>query len=174
MQLAAAYRKLEQSKLLPTISAGYNNTSIIGWQRPAAGADVFFDQSKRFSSVNVSLGIPIFHAAQRAQISAYRRQQEQKKLEVALAKQELEMNMENATKLYTQRKTAADNYASKLLPNTNTIIRNITAKLSLGEMSYLEWVVLTNQALQVRSDYYNIVAQMNEAAIEIDRLSTTN
>ena len=174
MQLASAYRKLEQSKLLPTISAGYNNTSIIGWQRPAAGADVFFDQSKRFSSVNVSLGIPIFHAAQRAQISAYRRQQEQKKLELALAKQELEMNIENAARLYTQRKTAADNYASKLLPNTNTIIRNITAKLGLGEMSYLEWVVLINQAMQVRSDYYNIVAQMNEAAIEIDRLSTTN
>jgi heavy metal efflux system protein len=172
--LAQEQQKLEKSKLLPSLSAGYINTSIIGWQRLGNGPDLFYGQSKRFSAVNVSLGVPIFYGAQRARIAAYGRQQEQKQLELEGATQALNANLTNAVRIYVQRKSMVNAYHTTLLPNATKIINTASNKLAMGEISYLDWAVLVNQAMATRNDYFNIIEQMNEAAIEIERLSSLN
>ena len=167
-------KKLENARLLPTFSVGYNSTTIIGWQTFGINTEKYYGSDKRFESFNAGIGIPLFYGAQRAKIVAADRQIKQREQELAAVKQQLNTDLAGAIKTYTQRKKSAAVYRSTMLPNATTIISAANTKLSLGEISYLEWTLLINQALQIRNEYFTTIEQMNEAAFEIERISAIN
>lgn len=174
VQLSEQQVKLEKSKLLPGFSAGYNNSSIIGWQANKQGDDQYFGGSKRFSSVNVGVGIPLFSGAQRARIRASQIEVTRQQQETNATRQQLVANLENATQVFLQRTSLVQEYQQLLLPNASTIIQTATQRLQAGETGYLDWVILVNQALQIRSDYFNAVQQRNEAAFDIEKLTASH
>jgi cobalt-zinc-cadmium resistance protein CzcA len=51
-------------------------------------------------------------------------------------------------------------------------MQTATQKLKAGEINYLDWVVLMNQSIQTRADYYAAVMQFNESAFELEKLNT--
>ena len=86
--------------------------------------------------------------------------------------QELEQKIQAATSLYIQYKKALDSYHKKGLPGAAQIMQVATQKLTAGDINYLDWVVLMNQSIQTRADYYMAVAQYNDAAFELEKLNT--
>jgi cobalt-zinc-cadmium resistance protein CzcA len=116
--------------------------------------------------------VPIFSSAQKAKISAGSILVKQKKLEETAVKQELEQKIQAATALYIQYKKALDSYHKKGLPGAAQIMQAATQKLTTGDINYLDWVVLMNQSIQTKADYYQAVAQFNEAAFELEKLNT--
>jgi cobalt-zinc-cadmium resistance protein CzcA len=174
VQLSAAEARLEKSKLLPIFTAGYNNMSIIGWQTTKEHQELYFGGGKRFSSANIGVGIPIFSGAQRSRIKAAEVQVNQRMQETAVTTQQLQASLDAATQVYLQRSQLVLKYQQVLLPNAATIIHTATQRLQAGETGYLDWVILVNQALQLRSDYFNIIQQRNEAAFEIEKLTASN
>lgn len=170
IQLAGLQKRLENSKLLPSISAGYNNMSIIGWQATGVGKEQYFGSGERFTSVNLGLGIPIFYGAQRARITAASKLQQQRIAEFAVVEQQLSTDLKNAISAYSKRKEIVAIFENKLLPNARIVMQTADQKLQAGEIAYLDWTILVNQAMQTLGDYYNVVVQMNEAAFEIEKL----
>ena len=51
-------------------------------------------------------------------------------------------------------------------------MQSATQKLTAGDINYLDWVMLMNQSIQTRANYYMEVAQYNEAAFELEKLNT--
>lgn len=168
--LAANEKSLAKSKLLPTLNFGYNNSSIIGWQTNALGTDQYFDKSKRFSSVNIGLGIPLFFGAQQSRIKAAGLAAAQKQTELEQTKKELSNAYENALQSYNRYNKLVNNYRQTLLPNADDIIHTSTLKLNAGEIGYLDWVILINQSVQLKSEYFDQVERYNESLFEIERL----
>lgn len=166
--------KLEKSKLMPSLNLGYSNASIVGLQTTASGTDLYFDKSKRFSSVNVGVGIPLFFGAQRSRIKASNVLIRQREQEFSVIEQELTNRMEDALKIYAQHSRLVTSYQNSILPNASRIITITTDKLNAGEIGYLDWVILINQSIQIRSEYFNTVQQLNEAAFEIEKISAIN
>lgn len=164
--------RLEKSRLLPSISAGYANTTIVGWQTPWQNAtDLYFGRDKRFSSVNVGLGIPLFSGAQRARIKAANLLLLQKQIEADAVFQQLHTELENAIMRYRKKSEQLRSYSTIMLPNAEVMLSTSGEKLNTGDIGYIEWVILVNQAIQIRSDYFNTVRQCNEAALEIEKLN---
>lgn len=174
IKLSKQQHQLEKSKLLPGLNIGYNNTSIIGWQTNNAGNNVYFDQNKRFSALSVGLGIPLFFGAQRARIRASNIMVKQKEQEFDQARQLINADLEDANRSYKEYSQLLNSYQDAVLPNTNIIINTTTAKLDAGAIGYLDWVILINQSIQVRAEYLTTVQQLNEAAFELERISTFN
>ncbi|MBB6270024.1 cobalt-zinc-cadmium resistance protein CzcA [Pedobacter cryoconitis] len=174
LQLSQQQYKLEKSRLMPSLNLGYSNTSIVGWQTISSGSELYFDQGKRFSSVNVGIGIPLFFGAQRAKIKASNVLIRQREQELSVSKQELESELETALKVYNQHSRLIKSYQTSILPNATKIITITTDKLNAGEIGYLDWVILINQSIQLRSEYFNTVQQLNEAVFEIERISAVN
>ncbi|MBE7171641.1 MAG: CusA/CzcA family heavy metal efflux RND transporter [Williamsia sp.] len=171
--LSREQQKLERSKLLPLVSIGYSNSSIIGYQR--IGTDEkYFDGSKRFSSVSGGLALPIFRTAQRARIKAAGLLIRQRSFELLAARRQASAELVNAIRSYTRYRENGATYRSVLLPNAMATINAITQRLNSGAISYLEWVVLLNQAFQVRASYLDLIQQTNEAAIQVEKFSATN
>jgi cobalt-zinc-cadmium resistance protein CzcA len=163
---------VEKSKLNPSFLLGYSSMTINGWQAISQTADKYFGSSDRFGTVSVGLMVPIFSAAQKARISAGSILVKQKKLEETAVKQELQQQVQEATALYIQHKKALDGYHKKGLPGAALLMQSATQKLTAGDINYLDWVMLMNQSIQTRANYYMEVAQYNNAAFELEKLNT--
>jgi cobalt-zinc-cadmium resistance protein CzcA len=172
--LSEQQHKLEKSKLLPSFNAGYNNSSIIGWQAMGQNTEKYFGSSKRFSSITAGIGIPVFSRAQRSRINASNVLTRQRRQELDATRQQLNANLEDAIRIYLRNRQLVESYRVTMLPNALSTINVATNKLNAGEIGYLNWVILINQAIQIRSDYFNTVQQLNEAAFEIERISAIN
>ena len=172
IELSEKLVAVEKSKLNPSFSVGYSSMTINGWQAISQSADKYFGSSDRFGMVSVGLMVPIFSAAQKARISAGSILVKQKKLEETAVKQDVEQKIKHATALYIQYKKAIDSYHTKGLPGAAILMQAATQKLTAGDINYLDWVVLMNQSIQTKANYYAAVAQYNEAAFELEKLNT--
>lgn len=158
VDLAKANVKLEKAKLLPSLSVGYFNQS-------------FNDLNKnRFNSFEVGISIPLFFGGQKSQIKA----EEQKVLltenELAYKKVEWESMYGKAIEELNTQSEIVNSYEQKQLPRAQLILKTAHEQFTLGEIDYLDWVMLSNQAIQIQNDYYNSVLLLNQSIINIQYL----
>jgi cobalt-zinc-cadmium resistance protein CzcA len=174
IQLAEWQKKLEASKLMPTFNAGVNSATIIGWQSSAQNDQQYYGSGKRFTSVNVGIGVPLFYGAQRSKIKAAENQKLVYSLEFASVKQQMTAELDQATISLEKHRELIARFRQRMLPNAVSIVRIANQKLAAGEVSYIDWTILINQAIQIKSEYLDIVQQMNEAAFDIEKIISNN
>jgi cobalt-zinc-cadmium resistance protein CzcA len=163
-QIADASIRVEKSKLLPDLSIGYNNTSIKG-----IGADnKLYNGSNRFNSVQLGIGIPIFTGAQKARINSAR-------VTKQIAESNYAMDMQNMTTAYQSaifqfRKylQTVQYFESKPLINAALIAATANQQMAAGNINYLEWAQLVNQATTIKNDYLEAVRNLNESIIQLN------
>ncbi|MBL7698771.1 MAG: CusA/CzcA family heavy metal efflux RND transporter [Chitinophagaceae bacterium] len=173
VDLTSAQHRLEKSRLLPSITATYNNSTIVGAHSPDQYTEKYFDTDKRFSSFGFGLGIPLF-TAQRMRVKAAGTLVQKQMQQQSYIREQARLQLTNQLKIYRQKSEVAEVYRKTLLPNAARAIEAAAMKLTTGDIGFLEWVVVVNQALQVRNEYFDIVAQMNEAAFEIEKITANN
>ncbi|MBP1652230.1 MAG: CusA/CzcA family heavy metal efflux transporter, partial [Bacteroidetes bacterium] len=173
LDATSAEYKLEKSRMLPSINIGYANSSIIGYQN-VTGTDRYYGGGTRFSAVSAGVGIPIFGGAQRARIKAGNILIQQQQQEMAANKQQLDQELNRALTSYYRYQELLASYISIQLPNAGILIEGANKRLYSGESSYLEWTILINQAIETRSNYYNLIIETNDAAFDIEKISGIN
>ena len=166
--------KLEKSKLFPSFNMGYNSATIIGWQTTTQNNERYYGNDHRFASFNVGMSVPLFASAQRSKIAASHLAIDQYRLEKEAVNQQIQSNLKDAIALYLQNKATVESYEKKMLPNAKLLIEAAAKKMNAGEIGYLEWVMVINQAIQTQSEYLGYIQQLNEAAIEIEKISSNN
>ena len=160
-KMADASISLEKSKLLPDLSFGYSNTSLKG-----VGADEkYYSSSKRFSSVQAGLGLPIFARAQKAKISGAKFSKTIAENSYALEWQSLRGEYEQALNNYKKYRQTVTYFETTALKNANLITNTANQQLANGSINYLEWVLLMNQATMVKNDYIESVRNLNQSII---------
>jgi cobalt-zinc-cadmium resistance protein CzcA len=122
----------------------------------------------------MGLAVPIFGGAQRAKINASNIAIEQSKLEKVAFSQQQQANLKDAVSIYVQNKKTVDYYQQFILPNAKLLAETATKKMDAGEIGYLEWVMLINQSIQSQNEYLGYVQQLNEAVVEIEKISSNN
>lgn len=165
--------KLEKSKLLPTIGIGYANGSFSGYQTLADHSEKYFGRSDRFQALMLTVGIPLFRSAQNARISAGKIQIKQQETVKEAEQLALNTALNNAQQAYAFNLHLVQTYSKQLLPNADIILQTAGNRLRSGEISYLEWVMLINQAIDTKSKYWTIIEQLNESAFEIEKITGT-
>jgi cobalt-zinc-cadmium resistance protein CzcA len=166
--ISAANTKLEKSKMLPDLSLGYFNTSIQG-----TGADnIFYSHSKRFSSGHLGIGIPLFASAQKAKIKASRLTELIADNNYQNQLQMLNKQYQSALSQYETYLQTADFFEKNSLPEAKTIRQTADKQFINGEINYLDWVMLNNQAITIRNNYLDIIKVLNESIINLNYLSS--
>ena len=167
--IAAANTRLEKSKMLPELNLGYFNSSIQG----TGADDISYPSSKRFSSGHIGIGIPIFSGAQKARISA-------SKVTEMIAENEYQNQLKTLENNYLSAQRQYENYLQTLnyfknnsLQEAKTIREAANKQFANGEINYLDWVMLINQAILIQSDYLEIVKSLNESIINLNYLTSS-
>ena len=162
--IAAATVEVEKTRLLPNLSVMYNNGSIRG-----VGADnKTYSGIHRFQSVQLGVGIPIFTAAQKAQINSAKVQQLVAESNYSVGLQSLDTEYKTAQNQYDKFAQTVAYFENTALANARLITTTANQQLFAGNINYLEWVQLVNQATTVRNDYVEAVRNLNEAVIQLN------
>lgn len=165
-QISAAQYGVEKAKLLPDLFVAYNNQSIRG-----TGADErYYSAGTRFQSVQVGVGIPIFFQAQKARISARKVGQTLAENNYQAGVQQVQAQYDQALKQYHKTEQAVRYYEDTALQNAETVISGANEQFINGQINYLEWVLLMNQAVGIRNEYIDALRNLNSAIIEINTL----
>jgi cobalt-zinc-cadmium resistance protein CzcA len=162
--IAAASVEVEKARLLPNLSVMYNNGSIRG-----VGADnKSYSGIHRFQTVQLGVGIPIFTMAQKAQINSAKVLQLVAESNYSVGLQSLDIEFKTAQNQYDKFAQTVAYFENTALANARLITTTANQQLFAGNINYLEWVQLVNQATTVRNDYVEAVRTLNEAVIQLN------
>jgi len=167
-EIALANTQYQKSKLLPDLALGYNNTSIRG----TGADDKYYSASARFQAIQIGVGIPIFNGAQKAIISAAKIKEVIAENNYELGLQTLNAHKKAAVLEYQKFLESAKWYENTGLKSAETISSTATKQFVNGEINYLDWVVLMNQAVTIQSQYIDVIKSLNETINQINYLNS--
>ncbi|WP_346239572.1 CusA/CzcA family heavy metal efflux RND transporter [Niabella insulamsoli] len=161
-QIAKAATQVERSKLLPELTLGYNVMSMKGM----GANNKHYNGALHFHAVSVGLAIPLFNTSQKATIQAA-------KINETLASGTFREGLKNFKVAYLsayQRLLKFENtiayYNKTALPQAATIIQTANTQFSNGEINFLDWVILINQAIGIQNAYTDALWNRNNALTE--------
>lgn len=173
-QQAEAETQLAKAKLKPEWLIGYNNQSLMGWMEYKNRSERFFTAGDRFSSVTLGMSIPFFNKAQKAKVEAANVQEQVNRANTDIAALRLKTQLQQALQHRDKFNSSLTYFKNSALPQSNIIIQTANLNYKNGQISYIEWATLVNQALGIQMQYADTQRdhQLNE--IQLDYLLQKN
>ena len=173
-QQAEAETQLAKARLKPEWLIGYNNQSLMGWMEYKNRSERFFTAGDRFSSVTLGMSIPFFNKAQKAKVEAANVQEQLNRTNTDIISLRLKTQLQQALQHRDKLNTALIYYTTNALPQSNIIIQTANLNYKNGQIGYIEWATLVNQALGIQMQYADTQRdhQLNE--IQLDYLLQKN
>lgn len=159
IKISEAEAGLEKSKLLPDLSFGFNSQSMLGIN------------DNRFNSYQLGIGIPIFTQGQRAHARASKIKVDLARNEFLLKESQFNTLVRQSWNAYQNSLLIIENYEQKQLPKAKTILDVSEKQFNTGNIDYLQWVVLINQAVKIQSDYTEALDNLNRTIIQLNYLT---
>lgn len=165
--VAGKQTEVEKSRLLPDLQIGYNLNSFKGM----GPDDKLYSATPQFQSVMVGVGIPIFSGGQKARIHA-------SKVAESIAENDwhntefaLEKKQQQLKQMYQTNLEIINRYETDELKNADIITKTAQQQFINGEINYLEFVMLVNQAVLLKSNYADALLKLNESVVELNYIT---
>jgi cobalt-zinc-cadmium resistance protein CzcA len=159
--------QLEKSKLFPNLNIGYSNQSIQG----VGANNVEYSRSTRFNAVQFGIGLPLFFGSQKALIDASKTLELISENKYKIGFQTMNTAYQIAIKQYQTHLQTVKYFEEIGLQNAFLITQTANKQFANGEINYLEWSVLINNAVGIQSDYIEAVRDLNQTILLIEYLS---
>jgi len=160
---------LEKSKILPDISVGYFNTSLIGTQT-VNGTDQYFGPRDRFQGFQVGVSIPIWVKPQIARVNAAKIEMQMNEALNNQAMFELQSSIVEAKSTVDKNLANLSFYEITALSQVEIMHENADVALSNGEISQSDYSIIIQQYIQTKMDYLDAINNYNQAVIQLDYL----
>jgi cobalt-zinc-cadmium resistance protein CzcA len=157
----------ERSALSPEFTLGYSNLSLVGWQSPDGVKQQYFGPSQRFGIYGVNVGVPLFNGAARTRVKAGQIALEVNRIETANAIRGLEGRHSELLEQFRKDTMMLGYYQRTGLHQSDILMTTAAKSLAAGEISYIEWAMLMNQAVQIRSSYLDALQSKRKTIAEI-------
>ena len=165
--VAEKQTEVEKSRLLPGLQVGYNLNSFKGM-----GPDnKMYDASPQFHSVMVGVGIPIFSRGQKARIEACKLAESIAENDIQNTEFTLKKKQEQLQQIYQTNLEIVNRYETSELKNAELITKTAQHQFTDGEINYLEFVMLVNQAVAIKSNYADALLKLNQSATELQYIT---
>jgi heavy metal efflux system protein len=162
--------RTEKAKLLPEFRIGYNNQSLVGPQQ-VNRQEHFYKSSRRFSYVTAGISIPIFFKAATARIAAAKTDWERSRSETDYTQKQMALALDNASRQVLKFGQSLSFYEEQVLKNADKIIETADRQFKAGEIDYLQWVILSDQGIAIKTEYMNVLGNYNASAIQLLKLN---
>jgi cobalt-zinc-cadmium resistance protein CzcA len=167
----AAEARTERSTLLPELNLGYNNLSIIGWQSPDGVNQKYYGSGERFNSYVLGIGLPLFNGATRARVQASEVNMELARMSEQQAGEQLKNRKIQLQAEYLKYNKIIDHYKKAGLVQSDQIIKQSLLAFRSGDISYMEWINLMNQAVGLRMQYLDAQLSSKLVSAEFEYLN---
>jgi cobalt-zinc-cadmium resistance protein CzcA len=163
-------KRLEQSQMLPDLSVGYFNQTIIGTQE-VNGMPREFGPGFRFRGVQAGIAIPLWFGPYASKSKAARISENIARTEAEDYTRAISGNYRSALDEYKKFSVTIDYYEKQAIPESDLIIEQAIKSYRIGEMDYLDYVLNLNRALAIRQSYLDALNSYNQTVISIEHIS---
>ncbi|QIY83019.1 CusA/CzcA family heavy metal efflux RND transporter [Chryseobacterium sp. NEB161] len=165
--VAEKQTEVEKSRLLPGLQLAYNLNSFKG----TGADDKIYNATPQFHSVMLGVGIPIFSGGQKARIEASKVAENIAENDRINTEFSLNIKATQLRQIYQTNLEIVNRYEVSELKNAEIITETAQKQFLNGEINYLEFVMLINQTLALKSNYTDALLKLNESAIELQYLT---
>jgi len=171
-QQEAAHKqwRTEQSRLLPDFMISYNNQSLLG-EQSVNGQQIYYGSRDRFSYISAGISIPLFFNAQSSRAKAAKLEWQSRAKQADQTQRQIRTDLKDAFDQVEKFRESLHYYENKGLKNAGLIIHTADQQFQEGEIDYLQWVMLVDQAISIRNEYINIRSSYNQAVIYWQKLN---
>ncbi|HBR12696.1 MAG TPA: CusA/CzcA family heavy metal efflux RND transporter [Chryseobacterium sp.] len=165
--VAEKQTEVEKSRLLPGLQLAYNLNSFKG----TGADDKLYNGTPQFHSVMLGISVPIFSGGQKARIEASKMAENIAENDRINTEFSLNKKATQLRQIYQTNLEIVNRYESSELKNAEIITETAQKQFSNGEINYLEFVILINQTVALKSNYTDALLKLNESAIELQYLT---
>lgn len=166
--IAEQERKVSGAKVLPDITVGYFNQTLIGTLN---NANEKATRDDRFDGFMVGVSIPLWFAPQVARVKAARINEEKTQRTYEYNQSIVTGQWHRAVQEYIKNKSSLDYYESSALANAELILRHSDMAFKSGEIGYTEYWLAIRNAIQIRENYLNGLNNFNQSIINLEFLA---
>ena len=166
-QVAEAQKSVESARMLPHLSVGYFNQSLIGI--PTENGNIS-TSSDRYDGIIAGIGIPLFFGAQKAEIKKATLQGKIAESDALYMRQILEGAYKKQLLEIEKFRGSVNYYKNIAIPQADLIIENATKSFNGGAIEYIEYFQNLNQALEIKQNYLETLNSYNQSLIQLDYL----
>ncbi len=163
-------KKLEQSQMLPDLSVGYFNQTIIGTQE-VNGVPREFGPDFRFQGVKAGIAIPLWFGPYTSRSKAAKISENIAQTDAEYYAKSITGNYQSALDEYKKFSVSIDYYEKQAVPESDLIIEQATRAYRAGAMDYLDYVLNLNRALAIRQNYLDALNSYNQTIISIEYIT---
>ena len=124
----------------------------------------------RFSSVTVGLSVPVFAKVQKQKVTAAKANEEVAVATTKAATVQMQTKLYRAWQDYEKFSKAVLYYEKTAIRQSDIIINTANLNYKNGQINYIEWGMLLNQALAIKSQYIEALRQLSIAESELNYL----
>lgn len=157
--------RLTATSLLPELMLGYNNLSIYG----IGSDDKFYDYSTRFNVFTAGIAIPLFFGPYQKQIKADKFGYAAAQQNTLYIKQMVQTKWVQAIARYNRLLQDTDAY-KPVSKKAVDMIRLASLQLSSGDINFINYVFLVNNAIDLLNNQIQINFQLNQSILELNTL----
>jgi cobalt-zinc-cadmium resistance protein CzcA len=158
---------VEIAKKLPDLTVAFSNGSIQG----IGADDNYYKKSNRFNALQLGVGVPIFLGAQKAKINGSKTMELVSENNYLVAVQQLSKDYKIQLQEFEKNKETITYYENSALPNAEKMKNAANIQFSTGEINYLTWANLIQNAITTESEYLDLVHEWNRIIIQLQFLS---
>lgn len=145
-------QKVYANAILPDITVGYFNQSLIGTPVNAGGAPLATG-GNRFQGFQLGLALPIWARPMRARVKAEEQQAHAATLTFEQNSIQLQSQYTQAIQQYVKQTENLRYYEQSALPNAELILKQSQLAYGAGEIGYAEHFLNLEQVLSIRQGY---------------------
>ncbi len=167
VEVAAAEKRVESSRMLPDIKFGYFSQTMQGVQ-DVDNIPHAFGPNDRFTGVQAGINVPLWIAPYTARTKAAGIREQLARTDVGFMKQSLESSYRELTDELTKCSNTLRYYEEQALPEANLIISQSTLSYKAGNLDYLDYILSLGRALEIRQGYLDAIDEYNQAVISLE------
>ena len=162
-------KTLEINKILPDLQIGYWNLSIYG---PAdiGNGPYFLNTHNRLTGLLLGVNIPLWFYPQSAKIKAADITTQFAQSNYNYNKTVFEGQFKQSYTLYLKYQNSISFYKKSALVKSQVIIEQALKSYETKEISYVDYLTVVSNALDIESNYLNVIFQNNLAVLKIEYL----
>lgn len=167
---AVAETALAKARLKPDWLLGYNNQSLSGWQMLNDRTEKLYNLGNRFSSFTLGMSVPVFNQSQKQKVNAAKVNEAVIVASTKASTISLQSKLDKAWQDYDKYAKAFSYYVKTANKQADIIINTANLSYKNGQINYIEWGTLLNQAINIKTQYLEVLRQLNFASIELNYL----
>ena len=131
-----------------------------------------YTSADRFHSVQFGVSVPLFFFSQQGKINSAEVQELITENEYQIGVHTLQNEYQTAFKQYQHYLQTVQYFENTALKNADIITETANRQFASGDINYLEWVMLINNAISIQSNYVDVVKELNQTIIHLNYLTT--